>query len=205
MARRSYGPDPWTSRESLSDGLIDSLPPPVDAVYRIKWDGDPHRPGLGIRVTKSGARAYVCRYHIDGRVRVMTIGTWRKGTLAAAIKRYNALRDQIDAGTDPLAKRHERREAPTVNDLADRFEREHMPKLRESTAVEYRAMIRTLIRPALGKVKVADVAYAHVDKLHREIAARTPYRANRCLAVLSKMLSLAVRWQYRADSPTLRP
>ena len=62
-------------------------------------------------------------------------------------------------------------------------------------------MIEREIIPAIGSIKVADVTYSDIDRLHRRIGRRAPYSANRCVALLSKMLSLAVRWQYRADNP----
>jgi integrase len=37
--------------------------------------------------------------------------------------------------------------------------------------------------------------------MHRKIAAKAPYAANRALAVMSKMLNLSLRWQMRTDNP----
>jgi len=48
---------------------------------------------------------------------------------------------------------------------------------------------------------VAAVTYSDVDALHRTISKRAPYHANRVLALLSKMFSLAIRWGWRADNP----
>ena len=50
-------------------------------------------------------------------------------------------------------------------------------------------------------MKVASVTHADVDAFHRKISARAPTHANRVLACLSKMFSLAVRWGWRADNP----
>ncbi len=51
-------------------------------------------------------------------------------------------------------------------------------------------------------MKVADVAWADVDALHRKITkAGHPYQANRVIAALSKMFSLAIRWHMRPDNP----
>ena len=36
---------------------------------------------------------------------------------------------------------------------------------------------------------------------HRDISKRAPIHANRVVAVLSKMFSLAVRWGWRTDNP----
>jgi integrase len=37
--------------------------------------------------------------------------------------------------------------------------------------------------------------------LHDKVAEAAPYRANRCVAVLSKATSLAVKWEWRQDNP----
>jgi integrase len=50
-------------------------------------------------------------------------------------------------------------------------------------------------------MKVAGVSAADVADLHQRISNRAPTQANRALAVLSKMFSLAVRWGWRADNP----
>lgn len=55
-----------------------------------------------------------------------------------------------------------------------------------------------LILPKLGKRLVADVARQDVARLHHGLRA-TPYQANRVLAVLSKMFTLAEAWGERPD------
>jgi integrase len=37
--------------------------------------------------------------------------------------------------------------------------------------------------------------------MHRKIAKDAPYAANRAAAVVSKMMNLAIKWEYRADNP----
>jgi len=54
----------------------------------------------------------------------------------------------------------------------------------------------------LGRMKVAAVSFDDVDALHRSISKRgVPYRANRTLATLSAMFSMAVKWKLRPDNP----
>ena len=63
-------------------------------------------------------------------------------------------------------------------------------------------MIAKRILPALGAIKVADVTFSDIDGLHRKITrGGTPIRANRVLALLSKMFSLAIKLQMRSDNP----
>jgi integrase len=88
-----------------------------------------------------------------------------------------------------------------VEDLCQRFVEEHLPKLRPSTQKDYRAFIESDVLPALRHAKVADLTFASIDGLHRKISKRAPYVANRVHAMMSKMLSMAVRWAWRADNP----
>jgi integrase len=61
--------------------------------------------------------------------------------------------------------------------------------------------IARYVLPELGHFKVAEITPAHIDKLHRGMKP-TPYQANRVLALLSKMFTLAMtRWHYRTDNP----
>ncbi len=53
----------------------------------------------------------------------------------------------------------------------------------------------------MKSLKVAGNHLLDIDDLHRKITKRAPYRANRTVAVLSKMFSLAIKWQWRTDNP----
>jgi integrase len=66
-------------------------------------------------------------------------------------------------------------------------------------------MIDNVILPKLGSLSVASVSTRDIESLHGLLKA-TPYRANRVLALLSKMFSLACQWHaknpvWRADNP----
>jgi integrase len=50
-------------------------------------------------------------------------------------------------------------------------------------------------------MKVAAVSIADVDAWHRKMSKRAPYHANRALALLSRMFSMAIRWGLRTDNP----
>ena len=89
-----------------------------------------------------------------------------------------------------------------MNDLADRYEAEQLPRKRASTQYDYRSMLRVHIRPGLGKRKVTALNFNDIDDLHRAITkASGPHRANRVIALVSKLCSLAVQWHWRTDNP----
>ncbi len=188
------------SADRLTDAVVRSLPAPAGG-NRITYDrGKDAVRGFGVRVTTAAAKSFILNYRIAGRERRLTIGSYPTWSVARARDEAKRLRREIDTGADPLGEREAERVAATVNDLADRYLAEHAePKKR--TADTDRKMIDRHIRPRLGSRKVKDIRFGDVDRLHREISKTAPYVANRVAALVSKMFSLAVRWEMRPDNP----
>jgi integrase len=184
----------------LTNRTIAKLPVPARG-NRISYDDEIG--GFGCRVTAAGGRAFVLNYYrrADGRERRMTIGGFPEWSAAAAREEAKRLKREIDGGADPVGAYQESRAAPTMADLCTRFLADYVPRKRPSTQRSYRHQIRVDILPAIGRAKVAAVTHADVDALHHRLSARVPIHANRTLAVLSKMFSLAVRWGWRIDNP----
>jgi integrase len=190
------------AHQQLTDAIVKRLPPPEQG-SKIYYDDVP---GFGARITSTGARAYVLRYRVrsSGRERSFTIGDCQDWSVGQARKEARRLRQLIDQGGDPLGDIEAEREAPTMAALIDRFDAEHIdPRTRPGTTRAYRALLSKHVRPHFGKhTKVADVTFADIDRLHRKITASgAPYAANRTMAVLSKMFTLAARWGMRDDNP----
>jgi integrase len=184
----------------LTDPIIKRLRTPADG-KEITYDTQVK--GFGCRVYASGARTFILNYRTrGGRERWITIGSFPDWNTAAARKEAAELKKSIDRGGDPLGELKAHRSAPTVNDLCDRFTGEYLPRKRPSTQHTYRLQIDNEIRPALGQLKVAEVTFADTDGLHRKLTGRgTPYRANRIIALLSRMFFMAIRWHWRTDNP----
>jgi integrase len=161
--------------------------------------------GFGVRVTAAGAKSFIFNYRVKstGQQRRVTIGQFPNWTTGAARTKAKNLRKQVGDGDDPRGEFEELREAPTMAALIDRFIREHLPKKRASTVRSYVGLLDLHVRPFFGKhTKVADVGYSDVNKLHLKITATgSTYVANRTVAVLSRMFSLAIRWGLRSDNP----
>lgn len=206
-------------RERLSEPMVRGAQPRAKDYYL--WD--PALPGFGAVIYRSGARAFVVSYRISGRKRLHTIGGWPAWSVTAARERARLLKREIAQGIDPQAERIEAREAATVADLVERFEREHLPRLAPRNASDQRSMLHQLVLPGWRGRLVAEVTPADVEELLSAVArgrarpakakaksrgrrvlqaARpTPVRANRLGEVLRKMFGLAVRWGMRADNP----
>jgi hypothetical protein len=70
---------------------------------------------------------------------------------------------------------------------------------RPATQIEYLAILRNKIVPAIGAIPVSAVSFSDIARLHRKLSA--PVRANRAVAIASKMFSLAIRWEMCTDNP----
>jgi integrase len=186
--------------QRLADKIIRTLAAP-DKGNRIAYDTEVK--GFGVRVTAAGAKSFVLNYRrrSDGLERRWTIGTFPAWSVTAAREEAKRLKREIDRGGDPVGKFKAEREAPTVAVLSARFEAEHLPRLRPSTAQMYRALIKNEVVPPLGRMKVAAVGFEDIDRLHRNVSRRAPYLANRLLALLSKMFALSVLWNMRSNNP----
>jgi integrase len=165
------------------------------------WDSDPKATGFGVRLNAGGSKSFFLNYRIDGRERRVVIGLFPRWSVAAARERAKELRREVDQRRDPASERRERREAPTVQDLIDRYIEDHLPRkrLNGSRATDEKKMLKE-IGKHLGKhTKVADVNFGDCQSMHRKIGEsigrsgkpRRP-RANRILTVASKMFSLSL-------------
>jgi integrase len=182
----------------LTDRSIGSLDRPQKGP-RILYDS--RLPGFGIRLTSGGSNAFILNYRFEGRERRITIGSFPAWTVLAALQQARKVRRDIDLGSDPLEEREQRRTAPTVRDLFERYASEHLPNKAPRSAADDRSMWTKEILPHLGSRKVTDVRPSDCDELHRMIAETRPVRANRIMEVFRKALNLAIRWEWIERNP----
>jgi integrase len=176
--------------------------------------------GFGLCVYSSNAKAFFLRYCIAGRRRYCTIGSWPDWSVSAAREQAKQLKREVDAGSDPLARRIEARHAPTMSGLIDRYLEEHAPQLSPRNRSDQASILRKIVAPEWGTRKVTDITAEDVDRLlvkaakgrprprkhpprpaTKIIVKATPVRANRVGEVARKLFNLAIRWQMRADNP----
>ncbi len=180
----------------LSKSFIERLKPgPKRAVVY-----DSEVTGLHLVVTPKGKKTLNLWYRTKSRrTATMKLGDWPLMTLHQARQRAKELLYEVAKGGDPARARAEFRTAPTVNELCDRYLAEHVDvHNKATTAKEFRRLVERRIRPALGKMRAADVTRADVMKFHLSMKA-IPYAANRTLSVLSKMMGLAEDWGMRPE------
>jgi integrase len=186
------------SRIKISKRSVESLEPaPVGAVVRY----DDKLAGFGVRVLASGRRFYFVRYrNTHGRSRWFTIGEHGKVTAdAARTKAQRILQTVAVDGRDPSGEREAFRAAPTVNDLLDRYVKEHLERRNRPRTIEsFKGIVDRTLRPEIGHLKVAAVTRQDMHKLHATRSA-TPRQANMTLSVCSKVFNLAEIWEMRPE------
>ena len=174
------------------------------------WDGGTDRVrGFGYGSTrrpkrsKDGARSRsFINYRIDGREARYTIGATRLGrSPPRARKRRNCASASTTARTPPRDKRA-RREAPTVQDLIDRYIADHLPNLTEREQVAHRTMLAEIGRHLGTDRLVTAIHHGDLQAMHNKITkSGRPVRANRILGVASKMFSLSLLPLAGEDAP----
>ena len=182
----------------ITKKLVDSLAPNPAKDF---WFWVSELPGFGIRVWPSGRKVYVAQYRVQGRTRRVGLGIHGAVTPEQARKEALKVLAEVAKGEDPAEERDQGRKASTVRELAERYLSQHAEaKKKPASIIRDRRLIERFILPAMGSMKVDAVSRADVARLHHKIGQMTPIQANRVLAVLSKMMTLAVRWGLRSDA-----
>ena len=180
-----------TDRKPLDPDVVKKLPEGKTA-----WD--PLVVGFGVRAFKTGA-SFFLNYRLDGRDRRYTIGSFPTWSVGAARARAKELRKEVDQGRDPAGEKRERRDAPDIGELIDRYVVEHLPKKAADSHPDELRMLKE-IGDRLGRhTKVADVHGGDISKMHADIGnspsrkgGKRKVRANRILSLCSKMFSLSL-------------
>jgi integrase len=188
----------------LTKHIVESEPAPDKGATLIY---DDQVKGFGIRVFAPtdrhprGARAFFLNYHINGIERRYTIGRYPDWSVVAAREEARELRKRIDKGEDITAEKRARAEAATLKDLGDRY-MEHLADKPIKTLKDCKRHIDqhilpfkpTTRSPKMGERLVADIHSGDVEALHKAITkAGQPVLANRVLATLSAMFTLAMK------------
>lgn len=180
-------------RMKLTKRIVEALDPRMER-YTV-WDVE--LAGFGVRVSPKGGKSYGFKYTLNGHQRWLTIGTHGALTTEEARRKATIAKGLVQQGEDPCGEKAERKKAlPTMADLMDRFEAQHLPRLKPTTQTTYRIYLSQVMRPKLGRLLARELGQDEIAKLHHDLRA-TPRKANQVFAILSKMLNLAEVWGLR--------
>lgn len=170
---------------------------PSDTTYELR---DTEVRGFLCKIHPSGTKSFYLTYRTLGRQRRKPkIGDFGVYTVQEARDIARKWLQEVRDGEDPSLRRSERREAPTLEYLCDRFMRDHSELYNKpSTQKGYRQQIDQRIKPTIGKLLISEVTRADIVKLMRD-NAYAPTQANRTLALMKKMFNCAELWGLRDE------
>lgn len=198
-------------KAKITKRIVDALKP-----GEIVWDTEIK--GFGIRC-QTQTKTYILKKTIKGRQRWLTIGAHGAPyTPEKAREKVNSFLGQIADGLDPAKDRDDTKKRLTVSELCDRFIDDYAVHHKKPGSVKMdRLNIKNHIKPLLGRELVEDLDIETIDRFKRDVKEGKsakgldlpkgkrigpqggPGVANRCLALLSKMINLAIRWGIRKD------
>jgi integrase len=183
--------------ENLSEETIKRLQPPakgnsITYFAGATVQGAKAPRGFGVRVTASGARAFVLNYRLRGREHRFTIGAWPDWSALKAVREARNLRHRVDRGEDPLTDRAAipatKSISGVIDDFMTRYVRSKERPLRSADQIQ--SAFERLVKPRIGKIGVHELRRSHVaemlDKVEDEAG---PVQADRVRAYLRKALS----------------
>jgi len=157
-------------------------------------------PGFLLKVTPTGRKIFMLAYVAnDGQRRKPAIGRFGEITVEQARGIAQDWLADVRKGQDPSVKRSAARQAPTVEELFERFMTDYSEgRNKPSTVKSNRGYGKRHIIPILGHLKVPAVTRADISDLMKRMS-KAPTNANRVLSALRKMFNLAEVWGLRPD------
>jgi len=162
-------------------------------------------PGFHVRVLPSGVKSYALFYrNADGKQRTLSLG--RANLLKAEKARQLAQSRlvEVHGGRDPSQERRAERVVVTMQDLFEDYLVKHARVRKKPRSVQGDEILwRLHLGPFLKDMRVDRLGLKDLHGLMAKMVDRKG-AANRSMALLSKMMSLAIAWGLRPDNPCKR-
>ena len=180
----------------LTKSLIKKAEPQEKPYYL--WDNK--LSGFGCRIYPTGKKSYVLTYRNEvGLQKRPVLGRHELITLDKAREKAREWLLKVAAGCDPLEEKKEDRKRPSVKDFAERYITDYATiKKKPSSIKSDKSNLRNHVLPAIGHKRIDRITRNDIQNLHSAMRD-TPGAANHVLALLSKMMNLAEKWEERPD------
>lgn len=184
----------WSGTMKLTNKKVDQLS--IQEKNYIVWDSEVK--GFGVRVNLNNKKTFIVKYRIgsgrSAKVRKPVIGTY--GVMKVEEARIIARKLIIDAfeGNDP---KEVDKTNITIKEFCNIYLTQHAEiKKKQSSVTEDKRMMKLHILPSFGNVCIKDITRVMITQHHQSMH-KTPHGANRFLSLMSKMMNLAEKWDYR--------
>lgn len=186
-------------KQKLTQNLVDGLET-TGKDYKV-WDSQV--PGFHVRVLPSGRRNYAFYYRTTtGEQRTITIAKAVEGIKTEAMRRQaRELLVAVQKGEDPSAERRTGRRATRMGEFFQEYVDKHArPRKKPRSVAEDERNWKVHLAPRFSRMLIDHLGKRDLDAFMSEMSDKQG-AANRCMALLSKMMSLAIDWDYRTDNP----
>ena len=178
----------------LTNKKIDQLIP--DTKSYIVWDNEIR--GFGVRVNLNSKKTFILKYRVgqgrSARVRKPVIGTYGVMKVDEARKIARKWLLEASEGNDP---KEVDKTSILLKDFCNVYLQQHANiKKKLSSVIEDKRLMRLHIIPNFGNICLKEITRSMITKHHQSMY-QTPHGANRFLSLMSKMMNLAERWEYR--------
>ena len=193
--------------DRLTDRAIKALKP-KDRAYLV-----PDGRGLYLKVQPGGARSWLLRYQIAGKVHDLGLGSYPEIGLADARGRALAARNVKAEGRDPLAVRRAEREAKrieearsiTFRDCAEKYIAAHEAGWRNAKhRQQWHNTLESYVYPVIGDLPVQNIDTPLVLKVLEPIWQDKTDTANRIRGRIEIILDWAKFREYRSGENPAR-
>lgn len=199
---KQHSSEPTAKQFRFSQRLIDALPAQDrDSPSAMAEYSDLEVVGLKLAVSRTGRKYFWHRYRFRGRKQMMKLGEYPSVTLAQARQMVHEHKNLLGRDLDPCDERNKRRSVPTLAEFATE---EYLPYAQQHKRSwqDDESKLRRDIVPMLGKAPLTDITTRDVMQLHATIMKRAAAAtANRYLALLSRLFSLAIQWGHLERNP----
>lgn len=158
-------------------------------------DGD----GLFLLVGPTGSKSWIVRVQKNGRRRDIGLGSASKVPLTLARDRAAAVRQQVEAGIDPIAERRKAAGVPTFRKAAELVHAEQKKGWRNGKhRDQWLASLETHAFPSIGETTVAELDGPAVRDVLAAIWLTKPETARRVRQRIVSVMDWAIAKGYRS-------
>jgi integrase len=174
-----------SERIKLTRTVVDGLTLP-DKGYSLTWDTELRN--FGVRVTETGARAYVVQRRVGGKERRVTIAKCDVLSAEAARAAARKVLGQFASGVDPIADRARARSKAVTLKTAFADFLAARSSLKPTTVKDMERALRSL---DWDKKRIAAITPDMVQKRHADLGKASHARANLTMRYLRAVLNFA--------------
>jgi integrase len=175
------------AKRPLTDRGIAALKSAPPGKRKLYWDAVV--PGLAVRITDTGVKAFVLVKRFPGNPNptARSIGKVGAVTLEAARAQAREWLAQVAAGRDP-AREAEARRRDTLQAVCEEWWQRKAQAYRSASA--QRSRLERLIYPSVGSIPIREVRKSDIARLHDRVTDENgPVAANRAVELLTAILN----------------